>query len=58
MVRYRGFQHQAASWDQPRGVIAKHARYFVLQLAESDLTQRLFRQMLGRIERLAGHRDS
>jgi len=35
--------------------LIRHARYFVLQLAESDLTRRLFGQILGRIERLAGH---
>jgi hypothetical protein len=45
---------------QPRlfktgGRLIRHARYFVLQLAESDLTGRLFRQILGRIERLAWH---
>ncbi len=33
----------------------QHARYFILQLAESHLTQRLFGQILGRIERLAWH---
>ncbi len=37
------------------GRLIRHARYFILQLAESYLTQRLFRQMLRRIERLAGH---
>jgi hypothetical protein len=30
-------------------------RYFVMQLAESGLTPRLFGQILGRIERLAWH---
>ena len=30
-----------------------HARCFILQLAESHLTHRLFRQILRRIERLA-----
>ena len=38
---------------------APHARYFILELAESlaesPLTPTLFRQILGRIERLAGH---
>jgi hypothetical protein len=33
----------------------RHARYFVLQLAESHLTGSLFRLILRRIERLAGH---
>jgi len=35
--------------------LIRHARYFVLQLAERDLTGSLFRQILGRIERLAWH---
>jgi hypothetical protein len=37
------------------GRLIRHARYFVLQLAESHLTSRLFGQILGRIERLAWH---
>jgi len=37
------------------GCLIRHARYFILQLAESLLTPTLFRQILGRIERLAGH---
>ena len=37
------------------GRLIRHARYFVLQLAESHLTSRLFRQILRRIERLAWH---
>jgi hypothetical protein len=37
------------------GRLIRHARYFVLQLAESSLTPTLFRQILGRIERLAWH---
>jgi Transposase DDE domain group 1 len=37
------------------GRLIRHARYFVLQLAESYLTSTLFRQTLGRIERLASH---
>jgi hypothetical protein len=37
------------------GRLIRHARYFILQLAESHLTQRLFRQILGRLERLAWH---
>ncbi len=37
------------------GRLIRHARYFVLQLAESHLTGTLFRQILGRIERLAWH---
>src|SRR5216683_4768306 len=37
------------------GRLIRHARYFTLQLAESYLTGNLFRQILQRIERLAGH---
>jgi hypothetical protein len=33
----------------------RHARYFILQLAESNLTLRLFGKILGRIDRLARH---
>jgi hypothetical protein len=33
----------------------RYARDFVLQLAESHLTEPLFRQILARIERLAWH---
>ncbi|TMH84642.1 MAG: hypothetical protein E6H47_11710 [Betaproteobacteria bacterium] len=36
------------------GRLILHARYFILQLAESHLTPTLFWQILGRIERLAG----
>jgi len=32
-----------------------YARYFILQLAESQLTPRLFAQIIRRIERLARH---
>ena len=37
------------------GRLIRHARYFILQLAGSHLTRRLFGQILGRIERLAWH---
>ncbi len=37
------------------GRLIRHARYFVLQLAEGYLTGTLFRQILGRIEQLAWH---
>ena len=37
------------------GRLIRHARYFILQLAESPLTRRLLGQILGRIERLAWH---
>ena len=35
--------------------LIRHARYFVLRLAESYLTGSLFRRILYRIERLAWH---
>ena len=37
------------------GQLIRHARHFVLQLAESYLARPLVRQILGRIERVAGH---
>jgi len=37
------------------GRLIRHARYYILQLAESHLTRRLFGQILRRIERLAWH---
>jgi len=37
------------------GRLLRHARYFILQLAESQLTQRLFAQIIRCIERLAWH---
>jgi Transposase DDE domain group 1 len=37
------------------GRLIRHARYFVLQLAESHLTSRLFGQIIRRIERLTWH---
>ena len=37
------------------GRLIRHARYFVLQLADSYLTRRLFRQIVARIGRLAWH---
>jgi Transposase DDE domain group 1 len=37
------------------GRLIRHARYFILQLAESPLTSRLFGQILSRITRLAWH---
>jgi hypothetical protein len=37
------------------GRLIRHARHFVLRLAESHLTSRLFGKILGRIERLAWH---
>ena len=37
------------------GRLIRHARYFILQLAESQLTQRLFALIIRRIERLAWH---
>jgi hypothetical protein len=40
---------------KPGGRLIGHARYFILQLAESRLTQRLFAQIIRRIERLVWH---
>ena len=37
------------------GRLIRHARYFILRMAESHLTPTLFRQIVGRIERLAWH---
>jgi hypothetical protein len=37
------------------GRLIRHARYYIVQLTERHLTQRLFGQILGRIERLAEH---
>jgi len=37
------------------GRLIRHARYFIPQLADSRLTQRLFAQIIRRIERLAWH---
>jgi hypothetical protein len=37
------------------GRLIRHSRYFVLQLAKSYLTGWLFRQILGRIDRVACH---
>ena len=37
------------------GRLIRHARYFILQLGESQLTQRLFAQIIRRIELLAWH---
>ena len=37
------------------GRLIRHARYFILQLAENHLTRSLFQQILQRIERLARH---
>ncbi len=48
-----------AEWQGPLhtlgGRLIRPPRYFTLQLAESQLTRRLFGQILGRIERLTGH---
>jgi hypothetical protein len=37
------------------GRLIRHARYFILRLAESYLTSRRFRRILGRVEQLAWH---
>jgi len=47
--------------DEKRGArltavgLIRHARYFILQLADSQLTQHRFAQIIRRIERLAWH---
>jgi hypothetical protein len=64
LLRRLALPHTMQSWSltsvQPRlfntgGRLIRHARYLVLRLAESHVTSRLFGQILGRIERLAGH---
>jgi len=52
VVRRRALQQRLFKTG---GRLIRHARYFILQLAESHLTPTLFRQILGRIERLAWH---
>jgi len=47
--------YQGLARLKPGGRLIRHARYFILQLAESHLTRRLSGQILGRIERLAWH---
>jgi len=37
------------------GRLSRPARYFTLQLADATLTESLFQQILGHIERLAWH---
>jgi hypothetical protein len=70
LVRYRSFEYQAGSWDRPRRLIAKIEHHlgelfprvgFIVTTRSSEsrkvsyLTSNLFRQILGRIERLAWH---
>jgi len=55
-----GFQNWSLTSSQQRpfktgGRLIRHAPYFILQLAESHLTQRLFGKILGRIELLAAY---
>ena len=45
----------AAALVKAGGRFIRHARNFILQLAESQLTQRLFAQIIRRTERLAWH---
>ncbi len=42
-------------WIKTGGRLIRHARYFILQLAESYLTRPLFRQIVARIEQLTWH---
>jgi hypothetical protein len=44
----------AALW-KTGGRLIRHARHFIARLTEGHLTQRLFGQILWRIERLAWH---
>jgi hypothetical protein len=46
----------AALW-KTCGRLIRHARHFIVRLAESHLTQRLFGQILWRIERLGTRPD-
>ena len=55
-----GREEQGLSLQQPAtaalqdgGRLIRHARYFTLQVAESQLTQTLSQQIIGRLERLA-----
>jgi hypothetical protein len=49
-----GAQEQAA-YNSRFESACYHARHFILPLAGGHLTQRLFGQILGHIEQLAGH---
>jgi hypothetical protein len=53
----RLYQKKNADSDpiDARGRLIRHARYYILQLAESYLTRSLVRQIIARIERLAWH---
>jgi len=57
--RFRANEVRLTSFQQrlfkTGGRLIRHARSFILQLAESYLTVNLFRQMLQRIEQLAWH---
>ena len=62
LLRRLGLPGAIQSWSltslqqrlfKTRGRLIRHARSFILQLAESPLTQRLLGQILGRVERLA-----
>jgi len=44
-----------STYSRPAGALSGGRGYVSLQLAESHLTQRLFGQTLGRLERLARH---
>ena len=52
VVRRRALQRRLFKTG---GRLIRHALYFILELAQSHLTPTLFRQILGRIERLAWH---
>ncbi len=46
---------QGSGRSRPAGASSAMSANFILQLAESPLTPTPFRQILGRIERFAGH---
>jgi len=53
--RGAGSRHASGQGFKVGGRLVRHARYDVLQLAESHLTKNLFGQTIGRILRLAWH---
>ena len=53
--RGRAVQEAARELFKTGGRLIRHARYFIVQLVEGQLTQRLFAQIIQRIQRLAWH---
>ena len=54
-AKYHSYRDRAQRLFKTGSRLIRHARYFTLQLAESYLTESLFRQILQRIERRAWH---